>query len=137
MTAYEAIRQRIEKINPTKINQLNPLIIIDRNFKEGKTTYIGYTPEGKPIPRLYKGGVIPRSLSNQLGRMDVLKAMETSSNPYFSILAGDVINDPEDLARAAREFGYGAKTGIDLPAEISGKVPTDLKTNRTGSTPLQ
>lgn len=132
VTAYEAIRQRIEKINPSSSRQLNPLIMTDRNFKEGKHTYVGYTSEGKPLARLYKGGMIPRSVSNNLGKMDVLKAIETSSNPYFALLAGDVLEDPEDLANAARAFCYGAKTGIDLPAEIPGRIPNDLKTNRTG-----
>ena len=66
------------------------------------------------------------------GKLDVLKAIEISSNPYFALLAGDVLENPEDLADAAKAFCYGAKTGIDLPAEIAGRVPTDLKTNRTG-----
>lgn len=132
VTAYEAIWQRIQKINPKSIKQLNPLVMTDRNYKDGKNTYVGYTKEGKPLARLYKGGMIPRSVSNNLGEMDVLKAIETSSNPYFALLAGDVLDDPEDLAKAARAFCFGAKTGIDLPAEISGRVPTDLKTNRTG-----
>lgn len=132
ITAYEAIRQRMAKQNLTSMKQLNPLVMTDRNFRDSKKTYVGYTKEGKPISRAYKGGTIPRSVSNNLGQMDVLKAMETSSNPYFALLAGDVIEDPEDLANAARAFCYGAKTGIDLPSEISGKVPTDLKTNRTG-----
>lgn len=132
VTAYEAIRQRIQKINPKSSNQLNPLVMTDRNFKQGKSSYVGYTKDGKPLARIYKGGMIPRSVSNNLGEMDVLKAIETSSNPYFALLAGDVLEDPEDLANAARAFCYGAKTGIDLPAEISGRVPTDLKTNRTG-----
>ncbi len=132
VTAYEAIRQRIDKINPKSIRQLNPLIMTDRNFREGKHTYVGYTENGKPVTRLYKGGMIPRSVSNNLGTMDVLKAIETSSNPYFALLAGDVLEDPEDLAKAAKAFCYGAKTGIDLPAEIPGRVPDDLKKNRTG-----
>ncbi len=132
VTAYEAIRQRIKKINPTRMWQLNPLNIVDRNFKDGKKTYVGYTSEGKVIPRVYKGGTLPRSVSNNLGEMDILKAIETSSNPYFAILAGDILESPEDLANAARAFGYGTKTGIDLPAEIPGRVPTDLMTNRTG-----
>ena len=55
-----------------------------------------------------------------------------SSNPYFSLLAGECLDDPNDLAKAARLFGYGSRTGIDLPGEIPGKVPQDLATNRTG-----
>lgn len=132
VTAYEAVRQRINKINPTRDWQLNPLVMVDRNFKDSKKTYVGYTSEGKVIPRAYKGGTIPRSVSNNLGEMDILKAIETSSNPYFALLAGDVLESPEDLGNAARAFGYGSRTGIELPAEIPGRVPSDLMTNRTG-----
>jgi cell division protein FtsI/penicillin-binding protein 2 len=106
--------------------------MVDRNFKEGKTTYVGYNADGKPVPRLYKGGMIPRTIGNNVGKLDILRAMEISSNPYFALLAGDVLDDPEDLANAARAFSYGSKTGIDLPAEIPGRIPTDLRVNRTG-----
>ncbi len=111
---------------------LNPLIIVDQVYKKGKNTFVGMTDEGKPIPQLYKGGRLPRSCNYNLGRMDLLKAIETSSNPYFSLLAGDLIEDPNDLIKAAELFGYGKKTGVDLPAEISGKMPSDLDVNRTG-----
>src|SRR5262249_2544792 len=63
---------------------------------------------------------------------DLLQAMESSSNPYFSLLASDCIEHPDDLSRAAKEFCYGARTEIDLLAEIPGKVPADLSYNRNG-----
>jgi len=52
------------------------------------------------------------------------------------LLAADYIHDPEDLLAAARSFSYGSKTGIDLPAEIGGRLPDDLTYNRTGLTRL-
>ncbi len=39
--------------------------------------------------------------------------------------------DSEDLKTAAARFGYGEKSGLDLPGEASGLLPSDLKTNRT------
>lgn len=124
ITAYAALTQQS--------GLANPLEITDDTFKSGNQTYVGYTAGGKPIPQVYKGGRLPRSATSHLGKMDLLRAIETSSNPYFSLLAGDVLQSPEDLALLAEEFGYGAKTGIDLPGEISGKIPTDLSKNKTG-----
>ena len=135
VTAYEALLQRFQKMGRNVISpqDLNPLIIIDDVYQQGGTRYVGYTEEGKPIPQLYKGGRLPRSLAHQHnGRVDLVRALEVSSNPYFSLLAGECLNHPDDLSHAARLFAYGSRTGIDLPAEIPGKVPQDLATNRTG-----
>lgn len=134
VTAHEALLQS----NETSLKQgkgikfKNPLEIIDDIFKIGSNTYVGYNSLGKPISQIYKGGRIPRSHAAHMGKMDLLQAIETSSNPYFSLLAGDVLKNPEDLANAARSFGFGKKTGIDLPGEIPGRIPKDLETNRTG-----
>lgn len=135
VTAYEALVQRYRKIGDPSIShqKLNPLVIVDRVFKLGNTQYVGYTEDGKPIPQLYKGGRLPRSLAHlDNGRVDLLRALEVSSNPYFSLLAGESLEHPNDLSDAARLFSFGSRTGIDLPSEIPGKVPTDLETNRTG-----
>lgn len=134
VTAYEALVQRYNKLVESGVKpiQLNPLNIVDQVVKAGKNYIVGYTEDGKPIPQFYKGGRLPKSLSKSLGHMDIIKAIETSSNPYFSLLAGDVLQSPADLARAASDFSYGALTGIDLPAEITGKIPKDLEYNRTG-----
>lgn len=135
VVAYEVLRQRFEKMGKKTISpkELNPLIIIDQVYTIGNTRYVGYREDGTPIPQLYKGGRLPRSLAHQNnGRVDLLKALEVSSNPYFSLLVGECLDNPEDLAKAARLFSFGSRTGIDLPSEISGKVPEDLATNRTG-----
>lgn len=134
VTAYEALVQKYHKMDGQRLNArtLNPLEIFDQTYKHGKESYVGYTLDGKPIPKLYKGGRLLKSSLSNIGKIDLLRALETSSNPYFSLLAGDILDNPEDLAKAAKEFCYGKCTGIDLPAEIPGRVPEDLSYNRTG-----
>ncbi|MCH9626785.1 MAG: Peptidoglycan D,D-transpeptidase MrdA [Chlamydiales bacterium] len=129
--AYEALRQRYEQ----NVADLNPLTIIDdkhRTWGKGGGWNVGYTLDGRTIPIYYRGGRLPRSEHAGVGRVDVVKALETSSNPYFALLAGDILEDPEDLCAAAAQFGFGCKTGIDLPGEYIGSIPKDVAYNRTG-----
>lgn len=152
VTAYAALTQRYHQLelsgSVTKKN-LNPLEIVDSVEKLNNEWIVGFHNTGQPIPLLYKGGRLPRSLSKGIGKINLIKAIEVSSNPYFALLAGDVLESPDALAQAARQFSYGCRTGIDLPAELAGKIPDDLDHNRTGlyalaigqhslvSTPLQ
>lgn len=117
VTGYEGLQQG-----------LHGLTLIDQTQSDSVARMLS----GTPYPRIYKGGRLPRSHAPDLGRVDFIGALEQSSNPYFAILAGDYLKDPEDLARAARRFGLGEKSGIELPGEARGMVPTDLRTNRTG-----
>lgn len=135
ITAYEALVQRFRQLNRQNVtfNDLNPLIIVDKVYQLNQARYVGYTQDGKPIPQLYKGGRLPCSLAHQNnGEVDLIRALGVSSNPYFSLLAGECLANPEDLTEAAKLFSYGGRTGIDLPGEIAGRIPTDLATNRTG-----
>lgn len=116
VTAYEALRQGKQ------------LALIDEVSQQG----VAYSLNRTLYPRFYKGGRLPRSANPNLGKLDLLSAIEQTSNPYFSILAGDTFNHPEDLADAARLFGFGERTGIELPREKRGNVPDDLAFNRTG-----
>jgi cell division protein FtsI/penicillin-binding protein 2 len=93
---------------------------------------VAFSLSGSPYPRIYKGGRLPKSSLNQIGKIDVVGALEQSSNPFFSIIAGDFLKSPNDLYESARLLGYGAKTGIELPGETRAKLPDDLATNRTG-----
>jgi cell division protein FtsI/penicillin-binding protein 2 len=160
LTAYTALTQPYkhnfytEDYEMTQ-KELNPLTIIDDLHKAKiekqklSTWNVGYTIDGKPISQHYKGGRIPRSQHSHIGKVGLLEAMETSSNPYFALLAGDVIESPQDILDTARLFSYGERTGINLPGEIKGSLPKDLLTNKTGlysfaigqhsfvSTPLQ
>lgn len=133
VTAYEALIQRYQKLTAEgkSLSQLNPLEMVDSLFQKGKDVYLGYGPDGQPLPRHYKGGRLPKS-THPAGKIDLLKAIETSSNPYFALIAGDILDSPQDLALAAKKFSFGTRTGIDLPGELAGMVPEDLETNRTG-----
>jgi cell division protein FtsI/penicillin-binding protein 2 len=107
----------------------NPLNLIDEwQGTKGVATTLG----GALYPRMYKGGRLPKSSSAHIGKIDLIGALERSSNPYFAIVAGDILQNPEDLNSAAKAFGFGAPTGIDLAGEVSGSLPNDLRQNRTG-----
>lgn len=93
---------------------------------------VGYDEKGKAYPRYFKGGRLPRSSKKHIGKIDMVEAMAQSSNPYFSLLATDYLSRPNNLRKAASLFGFGEKTGINLPRETSGKLPDDLEKNQTG-----
>lgn len=86
-----------------------------------------------------------------VGPLDFLKGLAWSSDIYFYCLSGGCPTLPgggvakglgsDNLAKYARDFGLGAKTGIDLPDEASGLIPTTewkLKTQKDDKgNPLQ
>ena len=61
-------------------------------------------------------------LTSGHGTVDLRRAIQVSCNTYF-ITAGLAASNVE-IARIAQEFGLGEKTGITLPGESSGTVPT-------------
>ncbi|MDX8430775.1 MAG: penicillin-binding transpeptidase domain-containing protein [Candidatus Algichlamydia australiensis] len=129
VTAYEAMRQQL-----LARKEVNPLTLIDDYRPYQKTQrgpVLGFTTKGEKITRRYRGGTLPRSRLN-IGRIDIESAIERSSNLYFSLLAGDILKEPTDLIAAAKEFGFGKRTGIELPGEYRGILPRDLRDNRTG-----
>jgi len=135
--AYEALRQRylMFKEQGEPIVDLNPLTIIDdkhRIYGKKDAWNVGYTLDGRPIPMFYRGGRLPRTEHPGVGKVDLVRALEVSSNPYFAMLSGDILDDPEDLCNAANLLGFGEKTEIDLPGEYAGRLPLDITYNRTG-----
>jgi penicillin-binding protein 2 len=67
-----------------------------------------------------------------LGTMDFYHGLAMSSDVYFYYLSGGYYRDgvtvfqglgADRLARYARDYGFGAKTGIDIPGEAAGNVP--------------
>ncbi len=131
--AYQALIERYEKLKNQHQIDLSPFTILDevKWAPKWKDQIVGYFESGEPIKRLYKGGCLPRS-SHYIGKIDLMGAIEQSSNVYFSLLASDYIEDPTSIAKTAALFGFGEKTGIELPGEYPGKIPDDLKQNKSG-----
>jgi cell division protein FtsI/penicillin-binding protein 2 len=136
VTGYEALKQTYlrHQDHNLPIKDLNPLTVIDEiNAKiiTQNGIVLGRHLDGSFITRHYKGGRMPRTHSS-LGKIDFRTALERSSNIYFSLLAGEIIDHPADLEKTARDFGFGKMTGIDIFGEISGYIPDDLRFNQTG-----
>jgi cell division protein FtsI/penicillin-binding protein 2 len=133
ITTYAALMERVQS---NERNVMPPLTLIDdlKGDKRSKspTQVLGMTLDGQPILRMHKGGQLPRSSHSGIGKIDLLGALEQSSNIYFSILAREHLTNPNQLTEAARLFGYGAKTGIDLPGEVPGTIPDDLTGDISG-----
>ncbi len=131
ITAYQAMMERY-----AKNKDLNPLVLIDdlvgNQLTNSGKQQLGSSLDGTPYLRNYKGARLPRSSHSGMGKIDILGALEQSSNLYFAIIAGEHIQNPMSLAKAAQSFGFGEKTGIDLPCEKKGNLPNDLEQNRTG-----
>ena len=65
------------------------------------------------------------------GELDLRQALMRSCNPYFCHV-GDVIG-MEAIAATAEQAGFGSQTGIDLPGEADGLLPTpEWKRRRFG-----
>ncbi len=135
--AYQALVEKYQKCAAMHQNlrNLNPLVLTDYSPQQRKKrdhdTVFGKTSDGKPITRLYKGGRLPRSSHAGIGQVDLLGALEQSSNIYFSILAAEEIDSPEQLLHTVRQFGYGERSGIELPGETPGNLPDDISTDKS------
>ena len=55
------------------------------------------------------------------GEVNLCQALEQSCNCYFYEAAKRM--DIEPIVRWARAFGFGGPTGLDLPGEVSGRIP--------------
>lgn len=105
LIAASALQEGI--INPTKK-------IYDEGFIE--------------IPNPYKPGEKTIFLDwRKHGWIDFYDALAFSANVYFYMLGGGYKDQPglgiERIKKYAEAFGFGSKTGIDLPGEKSGMVP--------------
>lgn len=64
------------------------------------------------------------------GSVDLQRAITVSSDVYFYKLGFDIwaardrLASPTALQNAMRDFGFGDKTGVELPGEDRGRVPT-------------
>lgn len=62
------------------------------------------------------------------GTTDLEKALAQSCNIYFYQAVQRI--RLKDLEKVWRNFGFGQKTGVDLPSELTGKVPNRELMNR-------
>ncbi|EPP34556.1 penicillin binding transpeptidase domain protein [Chlamydia ibidis] len=134
VSAYSVLSQKAAQENYVSDDLSKLLVIIDRK-SFGYVSYkphVGFFSDGSIIPSFYKGGSLPGNDYAGRGYIDLISALEMSSNPYFSLLVSEYLMDPEDLCHAASLFGFGEKTGIGLPGEYAGSVPSDVAYNRSG-----
>ena len=57
------------------------------------------------------------------GRMNLTTALNQSCNIYYMTVGRDYVG-AERIVSYAKEYGYGEATGIDIPGEIAGFIPT-------------
>ncbi|MBD66439.1 MAG: penicillin-binding protein 2 [Halobacteriovoraceae bacterium] len=57
-------------------------------------------------------------------KVDVSDALMQSCNIFFYKVAADPKFDIDMLAKYSQMFGFGKKTGVNLPREVSGLIPT-------------
>ena len=79
-----------------------------------------------PVPG---GGTFQNAGGVALGPVDLGVAITKSSDTYFYSAAFEMYelgtgNGRFELQQAARDFGFGAQTGVQLPFERAGTVPT-------------
>src|SRR5690606_34851627 len=65
------------------------------------------------------------------GSTSFIKAIRESCNIYFQKTANKM--DIDNISKYAKAFGLGSRTGISLPREVSGLIPTkEWKRKRYG-----
>jgi penicillin-binding protein 2 len=70
------------------------------------------------------------------GTVDMYKSIVVSCDTYYYVLANDLGID--NIARFIGQFGFGAKTGIDVEGEFVGVLPSpEWKLKRFKNTPQQ
>ena len=78
-------------------------IIVDKGFIQvGSFIFKNWKPEGH-------------------GEVNLKRALQVSNDVYFYTIGGGLRIDR--LAKWAKSFGYGSKTGIDIYGEVSGFMP--------------
>jgi penicillin-binding protein 2 len=56
------------------------------------------------------------------GHMNMFDAIKYSCNTYMYEISRQI--GPDKIIEVARKFGFGVQTGIDLPGEVSGLIPS-------------
>ena len=73
--------------------------------------------------------------SRAYGTVDLPEAITVSSDAYFYSIGADFWNNrgrlgEEALQEVAREFGFDQQTGVPLPSEADGRIPTPEQRKR-------
>jgi cell division protein FtsI (penicillin-binding protein 3) len=92
------------------------VVTLDRTFDAEGGRYVVQLPGGRTRPI---------TDTHAYGKLSFREAVEFSSNIVFAKVS-DLIG-VEAMYTTARKFGFGTKTGIELPGEVSGqlKKPTE------------
>ncbi len=72
------------------------------------------------------------------GTQNYYEALMDSNNKYFFQVVDWLWNSTDDkdlLSTFYKKFGFGSKTGVDLPSEQAGRVPTQSWQQEVGTTP--
>jgi penicillin-binding protein 2 len=82
------------------------------------------------VPNQYNPALSQRLADwGAFGKLNFVQGLADSSDVYFYTLGGGTPTFPglgnDRLATYANFMGYGAPTGIDLPGEVSGLIPTN------------
>jgi penicillin-binding protein 2 len=111
VTASAGLQEKVINKNTT-VHCAGSLVIPDKYSPNTKWTFPDWLPQGH-------------------GDVNVVEALAQSCDIFFYEVSGgfedfaglDPGGDPSRLARYAREFGLGARSGVDLPGETTGLVP--------------
>lgn len=83
------------------------------------------TPVNCPTAMRIAGTTFNNDIDVPLGAIDLRRALEVSCDTYFYYLALQFYNMPGSRLQSwAATLGFGAPTGIDLPGESGGLIPT-------------
>jgi penicillin-binding protein 2 len=75
---------------------------------------------------VFKNSTCPQGGPCRYGVVNVQNALAVSSDAFFYHLGEEFFLTPgTQLQDQVAQFGFGAKTGIDLPFEFTGRVPTN------------
>ncbi len=90
-------------------------LIFDNGFIEVGTTQ--FSNAGDPPPAY--------------GSINLSRALQVSSDVFFYTMGFNAETEGGDLIQGwAEDFGFGEPTGIDLPAEVEGNVPSEAWRNQ-------
>lgn len=71
---------------------------------------------------------------NGFGHLDIFGGLANSSNVFFWTMGVEHLG-VQRIVDYARKFGFGTETGIDLPGEVAGTVPSPEWKRRNYNTP--